>query len=79
MDIPTQQAPVTPVEKEKAVTPQNDGSQIFGVSLRGIIAIILVGTVCLLSGFKIPVLEPLYTLVTMATGFYFGHTVGNKK
>lgn len=49
-----------------------DDSRVGGVSLRGIIAIVLVFTVCLLAGFGVEVKEPLYSLSTLATGFYFG-------
>ncbi len=58
------------------LAPVNDGSQIFGISARALIAISLVLTVCGLSAFKIPVTEPLNTLVTMVVGVYFGHTIG---
>ncbi len=50
----------------------SEESQLFGVSIRGWIAVILVSTVCLMSMFKIKVEEPMYTLVVMAVSFYLG-------
>ena len=41
------------------------------ISVRGWLAIILTGTVCLLSGFGVEIKEPLYSLAIMALGFYF--------
>jgi hypothetical protein len=51
--------------------PQPD-STLMGVSVRAWLALILVCTVCILSGMQIEVLEPLYSLSLIATGFYFG-------
>ena len=61
-------------------------SNIFGVSVRGLIVFMLTLTVCILSGFivwkiqphdKIP--EPLYSAFMLALGFYFGQkTQGGK-
>jgi hypothetical protein len=50
----------------------NDHSTILGVSLRGWIALIVVLTICLMSGLKIDIKEPLYTLGGLIVGFYFG-------
>ena len=47
-------------------------SKPFGVSMRGWLASIIVITICILSGLKIEVIEPLYSMGTMALGFYFG-------
>lgn len=55
--------------KEK---PLKDQSTIYGVSIRGWIAIVVVFTVCLMSGMKIKIEEPLYTLAGLIIGFYFG-------
>jgi hypothetical protein len=52
--------------------PVNDSSTIFGVSIRGWIAIVVIFTVCLMSGLKIAITEPLYTLAGLIIGFYFG-------
>lgn len=50
----------------------SEESKIFGVSFRGWIAFIIVSTVCLMSSNGLKVDEPLYTLCTVAVGFYFG-------
>lgn len=55
----------------KEPDPQQE-SKIFGVSVRGWIAVTIISTVCYMSVRIIPVTEPLYTLCTMAIGFYFG-------
>lgn len=69
--------PVAPVAAPEETSP---GSQIFGVSIRGIITCAVVLTVCLMSAFQLTVAEPLYTIVTMTVGFYFGHQIGiNRK
>jgi hypothetical protein len=47
-------------------------SQVLAVSIRGWIALILVLTVCGMSAYGLTVNEPLYTLSTIAVGFYFG-------
>lgn len=49
-----------------------DHSTLWGVSIRGWIAAIVVLTVCGMSMLKIPVNEPLYTLAGLVVGFYFG-------
>lgn len=49
-----------------------DTSTIWGVSLRGWIALIVVLTVCVMSGLAIEIKEPLYTLAGLIVGFYFG-------
>ena len=53
----------------------NDGSELFGVSVRGWLAICLVVTVCIACLIKTTVGEPLYSLVIGAVGFYMGGTV----
>lgn len=44
----------------------------FDISIRAIIALTIVGTVCAMSLFEIKVEEPLYSAVLMALGLYFG-------
>jgi hypothetical protein len=44
----------------------------FDISIRAIIAVMIVGTVCAMSLFEIKVEEPLYSAVLMALGLYFG-------
>jgi hypothetical protein len=53
--------------------PESPGeSKVLGVSARGWIAVILVSTVCVLSGLGIEIKEPLYGLSILAIGWYFG-------
>lgn len=47
-------------------------SKVYGVSIRGWLAVILVSTVCIMSGLGIEVKEPLYSMVLLAIGFYYG-------
>jgi hypothetical protein len=54
----------------------NIGSMLFGVSVRGWLALLLVVTVCVLSGLKIPIEEPLKSLAIAVCAFYFGHQIG---
>lgn len=54
-------------------------SELLGVSIRAWTLLILVITVCIMSVIGIEVREPLYTLVGLAVGFYFGQkTQGGK-
>jgi len=50
----------------------SDESRIFGVSIRGWLAVMLVATVCVMSFLTKEVKEPLYTLVMVAVSFYLG-------
>lgn len=52
-------------------------SQIANISVRGLLALIALLTVCGMSAFEIEVREPLYTMAGMAVGWYFGQK--NKK
>lgn len=47
-------------------------SQLIGVSVRAWLAILLTITVCVMALLALKVEEPLYTLATIALGFYFG-------
>lgn len=47
-------------------------SKMFGVSLRGLITLIVVLTVCGMSIGGLTVIEPLYTLAGLCVGYYFG-------
>lgn len=51
-------------------------SVLFGISLRGWIAVIIVLTVCVMSILALEVKEPLYTLAGMVIGYYYAQ---NKK
>lgn len=44
----------------------------FDVSVRAGLATMLTGTVCFMSLYEIEIREPLYTLVGLAVGLYFG-------
>lgn len=55
----------------------NTESKIFGISLRGAICLIVVLTVCAMSGLGIKIEEPLYTMVGSMIGFYFGQKEKN--
>lgn len=50
----------------------SEGSKIFGLSMRGILAFEMVTVMCLMSIFKIEIKEPLYSAVLLGLGFYFG-------
>lgn len=44
----------------------------FRLSVRAFIAILTVGTVCVLSLLQVTIEEPLYSLVSLVTGVYLG-------
>lgn len=56
------------------VPPVDSGSEskIFGISIRGVITLILTVTVCALCPFKDALLEVLKDGFFLAMGFYFG-------
>lgn len=56
------------VEKEVSVRE----SHVFGLSTRGLITLLIVITVCGMSALGRSVEEPLYTMVGLVIGFYFG-------
>lgn len=47
-------------------------SKILGITVRGVIALIVIITVCIMSLCKIAIVEPLYTLVISVSSFYLG-------
>ncbi len=62
-------------ETQEIITPVVNGnkdSQIFGVSVRGWMAVLCISTVCICSVIKIDVSELLGYLATGITAFYFG-------
>lgn len=63
---------ITNKKPELENSSKSDYSTIFGVSIRGWIAIIVILTVCCMSIGKIDIKEPLYTLAGLIIGFYFG-------
>lgn len=60
--------------KQAEAKPESGHSVIFGVSLRGWIALIIVLTVCVMSILALEVKEPLYTLAGLVIGFYFAQS-----
>ncbi len=72
-ELKEESAPLRPMTELEGMT-----SSIFHISLRGWLALILVVTVCYMAIMQIEVKEPLYTLATMALGFYFGQKVAAK-
>ena len=61
----------TEIITKPAEQPPGD-SQLIGVSVRAWLAILLTITVCVMALLALKVEEPLYTLATIALGFYFG-------
>lgn len=59
-------------ETQQINKPTRDDSKLFGISLRGLIALIVVVTICAMSFCLVEVKEPLYTLGGLIVGFYFG-------
>lgn len=49
-------------------------SKVFGVSVRGWLAILTVTTLCGMAVCKIKVDEPFYTIVISIVSFYFGQS-----
>lgn len=49
-----------------------------GVSVRGLVTILVVLTICVLSALKIEIQEPLYSLGALVVGFYFGQKTMTK-
>lgn len=62
---------LSPTE-ELTTEPPHVDSHIGTVSIRAWIAILLVSTVCFMAVFAMKVEEPLYSMATLALGFYFG-------
>ena len=50
----------------------NGDSHFVKISIRAWIALIVVGTVCVMSFLQKDVVEPLYTLASLSVGYYFG-------
>ena len=61
---------------------ENKDSSVFGVSIRAWLAVVIVGTVCVISAGnaaslifrkeEVTIAEPLYSMAVLALGFYFG-------
>ena len=43
-----------------------------GINIRGIVVVLLCGTICLLTALKIPIAQELYWLTSAAVTYYFG-------
>lgn len=54
--------------------PFDTDSKIFDVSVRSLLTLLVVATVCLMSVWGLKIEEPLYTLVGMIVGYYFGQS-----
>lgn len=71
MDESTTVIEKSTIEKSSGKTPSHE-SHMFSMSTRSLITLIVVLTVCLMSYRGMKVEEPLYTLVGMCIGYYFG-------
>ena len=49
-----------------------DESRILGVSLRGWLSVMIIGTACAMTILMREIKEPLYSLVMFVAGIYFG-------
>jgi len=59
--------------EENPLAPKKmNESNVYGVSIRAWIVVILTLTVCVMSGLNVIIEEPLYTAFSLAIGFYFG-------
>lgn len=54
------------------IAPVHTESRVGGVSVRAIIVSLVVVTVCAMSVMSKKIEEPLYTLVGLTVGYYFG-------
>lgn len=83
--IDPQNTQTTQTTRTTTTTPseRDDGSMLFGVSIRAWLALVIIGTVCAISIIfaiadikagheELKIGEPLYTMAGMALGFYFG-------
>lgn len=59
---------------EPDAKPLSDQSHFFSVSLRGLLTLTVVWTVCGMSVAGLKIEEPLYTLVGLCVGYYFGQS-----
>jgi hypothetical protein len=50
----------------------NDGSRVFGISVRAFLTMLLTFCVCFMSGFGMKIEEPMYSSFLLSIGFYFG-------
>jgi hypothetical protein len=64
------------MNEQTEIINKSQDSKLFGMSLRGLIAAVVIITICVMSMCNIKVEEPLYTLCGMVVAFYYGQ---NKK
>lgn len=62
----------TTTTKSTAPISHKGESEVFGISVRGLIVMTIVLTVCVMSFVAKKVEEPLYTLASLTVGYYFG-------
>jgi hypothetical protein len=72
VEAPVATVTSTTTETVKAAKLPNTESQIVGVSIRGWLAVMLLGTVCALALWGKEAGEPLRSSALLALGFYFG-------
>lgn len=53
-------------------------SMLLGMSVRSVGFLFIVGTCCWMAANQIDIKEPMYSVLTMAVGFYFGQKAGPK-
>jgi len=57
----------------------NGDSHVMKISIRAWLALIIVTTICAMSILGMTVVEPLYTIGSLAIGFYFGQKTSTPK
>ncbi len=62
----------TTIPDETTQFTKRSDSSIGGISVRGIIVLLIVTTLCAMNLMKIPVVEPLYSVACSAIAYYFG-------
>ena len=73
VETPVATVTSTTTETVKGDKLPNTESQIVGVSVRGWLAVMLLGTVCVLALWGKEAGEPLRSSALLALGFYFGN------
>lgn len=70
---PQNPTPTPPADNtDEEVVSVKNGSHFFGLSLRGLIALAVVGTICYMALRAMKVEEPFSSIATLTIGFYFG-------
>lgn len=73
--IPKPTAAPVPALLTSAPTNEKPNSSIFGVSIRGWLAVAVIVTVCAMGLIDRTVQEPLYTLSVAIVSFYYGQNI----